>query len=157
MPGNAWNLRGKSVLITGAARGIGAETARILARRQTRLSLVDMQGAALQQLAGDLGETMLYQQVDITQSDALEEAVAATVERFGHLDVAVVNAGIVTVGGLGRTGGPGCLRASRERQSFRIMANRACGPAAHHRGPWLHSVRVLALRDDPGTAARRVQ
>jgi NAD(P)-dependent dehydrogenase (short-subunit alcohol dehydrogenase family) len=102
MPGNAWNLNGKSVLITGAARGIGAETARLLAGRQARLSLIDTQGAALQELARDLGETMLYQQADITQSDALEEAVAATVERFGRLDVAVVNAAIVTVGSVER-------------------------------------------------------
>jgi NAD(P)-dependent dehydrogenase (short-subunit alcohol dehydrogenase family) len=102
MPGNAWNLKGKSVLITGAARGIGAETARLLAGRQARLSLLDTQGAALQELARDLGETTLYQQTDITQSDALEEAVAATVERFGRLDVAVVNAAIVTVGSVER-------------------------------------------------------
>jgi NAD(P)-dependent dehydrogenase (short-subunit alcohol dehydrogenase family) len=102
MPGNAWNLKGKSVLITGAARGIGAETARLLAGRQARLSLIDTQGAALQELARDLGETTLYQQADITQSSALEEAVAATVERFGRLDVAVVNAAIVTVGSVER-------------------------------------------------------
>ena len=102
MPGNTWNLNGKSVLITGAARGIGAETARLLAGLQARLSLLDTQGAALQELARDLGETMLYQQADITQSDALEEAVAATVERFGRLDVAVVNAAIVTVGSVER-------------------------------------------------------
>jgi NAD(P)-dependent dehydrogenase (short-subunit alcohol dehydrogenase family) len=102
MPGNAWNLKGKSVLITGAARGIGAETARLLAGRQARLSLIDTQGAALQELARDLGETTLYQQADITQSGALEEVVAATVERFGRLDVAVVNAAIVTVGSVER-------------------------------------------------------
>jgi NAD(P)-dependent dehydrogenase (short-subunit alcohol dehydrogenase family) len=102
MPGNAWNLNGKSILITGAAGGIGAAVAQLLAERQTRLSLVDTQGPALQQLARDLGETMLYQQVDITQSDAIEDAVAATVERFGQLDVAVVNAGIVTVGSVER-------------------------------------------------------
>jgi NAD(P)-dependent dehydrogenase (short-subunit alcohol dehydrogenase family) len=102
MPGNAWNLKGKSVLITGAARGIGAATARLLAGHQTRLSLIDIEGAALQQLARDLGETMLYQQADITQSDSMEEAVAATVQRFGRIDVAVVNAGIVTVGSVER-------------------------------------------------------
>jgi NAD(P)-dependent dehydrogenase (short-subunit alcohol dehydrogenase family) len=56
----------------------------------------------LQELARDLGETTLYQQADITQSGALEEAVAATVERFGRLDVAVVNAAIVTVGSVER-------------------------------------------------------
>jgi len=102
MSGNASGLSGKSVLITGAAREIGAATARLLARRQVRLSLLDTHGPALQQLAGDLGETMLYRQADITQSDALEKAVAATVERFGRLDVAVVNAAIVTVGSVER-------------------------------------------------------
>jgi NAD(P)-dependent dehydrogenase (short-subunit alcohol dehydrogenase family) len=102
MPGNSWNLNGKRVLITGAAGGIGAATARLLAERQARLSLIDTQGATLQELARDLGETTLYQQADITQSGVLEEAVAATVERFGHLDVAVVNAGIVTVGSVER-------------------------------------------------------
>lgn len=98
MPDNAWNLSGKSILITGAAAGIGAATARLLAKRQACLSLVDVQGPALQQLALDLGETTLYQQADITRSDAVEEAVATTVERFGKLDVVVVNAGVVTVG-----------------------------------------------------------
>jgi NAD(P)-dependent dehydrogenase (short-subunit alcohol dehydrogenase family) len=102
MSDNAWNLNGKSILITGAAQGIGAATARLLARRQARLSLLDIEGSALQQLAGELGETMLYRQADITQSDAMEEAVAATVERFGRLDVALVNAAIVTVGSVER-------------------------------------------------------
>jgi NAD(P)-dependent dehydrogenase (short-subunit alcohol dehydrogenase family) len=102
MSDNEWNLSGKSVLITGAAQGIGAAMARLLAMRHVRLSLVDIQGPALQQLGHDLGETMLYQQADITESDAMEEAVAATVERFGHLDVAVVNAAIVTVGSVER-------------------------------------------------------
>jgi NAD(P)-dependent dehydrogenase (short-subunit alcohol dehydrogenase family) len=102
MSDKARNLSGKSVLITGAAQGIGAAMARLLARRHVRLSLVDIQGPALQQLARELGETMLYQQADITESDAMEEAVAATVERFGRLDVAVVNAAIVTVGSVER-------------------------------------------------------
>ncbi len=102
MSDNAWNLNGKRILITGAAQGIGAATARLLARRQARLSLLDIEGSALQQLAGELGETMLYRQADITVSDAMEEAVAATVERFGRLDVALVNAAIVTVGSVER-------------------------------------------------------
>jgi NAD(P)-dependent dehydrogenase (short-subunit alcohol dehydrogenase family) len=102
MSDNTWGLSGKSILITGAARGIGAATARLLAGRQARLSLLDMQGLALQPLARDLGETTLYQQVDITESEAIEEAVAATVERFGQLDVAVVNAGVVTAGSVQR-------------------------------------------------------
>jgi len=42
-----WNLTGKSVLITGAACGIGAATAKLLAKQNTFLSLVDIQGSAL--------------------------------------------------------------------------------------------------------------
>jgi NAD(P)-dependent dehydrogenase (short-subunit alcohol dehydrogenase family) len=102
MSNNQLSLSGKSVLITGAARGIGAATARLLAERRVRLSLVDIHGQALQQLADELGETMLYRQADITQSDAIEAAAAAAVERFGRLDVAVVNAAIVTVGSVER-------------------------------------------------------
>jgi NAD(P)-dependent dehydrogenase (short-subunit alcohol dehydrogenase family) len=59
-------------------------------------------GPSLAAACRDLGETMLYRQADITESDEIEEAVAATVERFGHLDVAVLNAGIVTVGSVER-------------------------------------------------------
>lgn len=102
MADHAWSLRGKSVLITGAAGGIGAATAQILAARQTRLSLVDVQGSALQHPARDVGEETLYHQVDIMRSDAIEEAVAATVQRFGRLDAAVVNAALVTVGSVER-------------------------------------------------------
>jgi NAD(P)-dependent dehydrogenase (short-subunit alcohol dehydrogenase family) len=44
---STWRLKGKSVLITGAANGIGAATARILVARKTHLSLVGVQGLAL--------------------------------------------------------------------------------------------------------------
>ena len=51
MRGSKWDLIGKSVLITGAVGGIGAATARLLAARQTHLSLMDVQGSALHQQA----------------------------------------------------------------------------------------------------------
>jgi NAD(P)-dependent dehydrogenase (short-subunit alcohol dehydrogenase family) len=99
MQRNHWQLSGKSVLITGAAGGIGAMTARILAARQARLSLLDVRGDALRQFVTGLdGGEILCQEVDITEPAALKAAVAATLDRFGRLDVAVVNAGVVTVG-----------------------------------------------------------
>ena len=144
MRGNAWNLKGKSVLITGAAQGIGAETARLLAGRQARLSLLDTQDAALQELARDLGATTLYQQADITQSGALEEAVAATVERFGRLDVAVVNAAIVTVGSVER-GNPEAFERVVSVNLLGVVGDPCAPPAAHYRSPRLHPVRVSSL------------
>lgn len=95
---STWNLTDKSVLITGAANGIGAATARLLAARKTHLSLVDLQGSALRQLALDLGAEAICHEADITKRVALDEAVANTLDRFGQLDVVLVNAGIVTVG-----------------------------------------------------------
>jgi NAD(P)-dependent dehydrogenase (short-subunit alcohol dehydrogenase family) len=63
---------------------------------------VDVQGAALQKLALDLGGAALCHEVDITQRGALDAVVAATLERFGQLDVVLVNAGVVTVGSVER-------------------------------------------------------
>ena len=96
------NLRGKSVLITGAANGIGAATARLLAARNTHLSLVDVQGITLRQLALELGGKVICHEADITQREALDKAVASTLDHFGQLDVVLVNAGIVTVGSVER-------------------------------------------------------
>ena len=73
----------KCVLITGAANGIGAATARLLAARKTHLSLVDIQGSALRQVTLDLGVDAICHEVDITQRKALDEAVANTL----HLEV----------------------------------------------------------------------
>ena len=98
MADHAWQLSGKSVLLTGAAGGIGAAVARLLVARQASLSLIDLRAEALAQVANQLGDDVLFQAVDITQTQALTEAVTATVERFGRLDVAVVNAGVVAVG-----------------------------------------------------------
>lgn len=97
-----WQLPGKSILITGAAGGIGSVTARLLAARQTHLSLVDVRGDALHQQAFAFGEEALCQEVDITQRVALEAAVAATLKRFGRLDVVIVNAAVVAVGSVER-------------------------------------------------------
>ncbi len=102
MRSSTWRVTGRTVLITGAAGGIGAATARLLARRQAHLSLVDVKGSALQKLALDLGRGVMCQEVDITQRAALDVAVAATLERFGQLDVVLVNAGVVTVGSVER-------------------------------------------------------
>ena len=90
------------MLITGAANGIGAATARLLAARKTHLSLVDLQGSALRQLALDLGAGAICHEADITKRVALDEAVANTLDRFGQLDVVLVNAGVVTVGSVER-------------------------------------------------------
>jgi NAD(P)-dependent dehydrogenase (short-subunit alcohol dehydrogenase family) len=88
------SLAGKSVLITGAARGIGAELARKAAARGARVALVGLEPELLAEVADELGPEHLWVEADVTSADALESAVARTVETFGGLDVVVANAGI---------------------------------------------------------------
>lgn len=92
------SMHGKVVMITGAARGIGAETARRLAARGATLSLVGMEPPLLRELAGSLGPSHVWCACDVTDQRALEGAVAETVARAGGIDVVVANAGIACRG-----------------------------------------------------------
>ena len=82
------------MLITGAARGIGADAARRLAARGARVSLVGLEPEELERLAAEIGEGAVWFECDVTDRDAVEAAVAGTVERTGGIDVVVANAGI---------------------------------------------------------------
>jgi NAD(P)-dependent dehydrogenase (short-subunit alcohol dehydrogenase family) len=99
-----FNVSGRTVFITGAARGIGAETARRLHRKGANVALVGLEPQRLEELAAQLGgERTLSIEADVTDYDALQRAVAATVERFGGIDVGIANAGIAFTGPLATT------------------------------------------------------
>ena len=89
------DIAGQTILITGAARGIGAASAKALARRGARLSLVGLEPELLQAVAAECGPEAVWFEADVRDAGALEQAVEGTVERFGGVDVAVANAGIV--------------------------------------------------------------
>lgn len=94
------DLRGKTVYVTGAARGIGAATAERLHARGANVALVGLEPALLDERAQRLGERAAAFEADVTDLSALERTVAATVERFGGIDVAIANAGISFTGTL---------------------------------------------------------
>jgi NAD(P)-dependent dehydrogenase (short-subunit alcohol dehydrogenase family) len=81
-------------LVTGAARGIGLATARALHDRGASVALLDLDAAAAQEAAASIGERTVGIGGDVTDSGSMQAAVAAAVDRFGGLDVAVANAGI---------------------------------------------------------------
>jgi short-subunit dehydrogenase len=89
------------VLVTGASSGIGAELAREFAREGADLVLTARRVPRLEALAAEirtLGRRALVVACDVTQDGALERAVGQAIEAFGHLDVAVANAGFGVVG-----------------------------------------------------------
>jgi meso-butanediol dehydrogenase/(S,S)-butanediol dehydrogenase/diacetyl reductase len=88
-------FEGKVVIVTGAASGIGEATARRFAAEGAKVVLVDRNRAALEKLAGELApDHTLAQVADVSDSQAVDEIVSATVKRFGRLDVLVNNAGV---------------------------------------------------------------
>lgn len=91
-------VSGKVILITGAARGIGAETARRLAARGARLSLIGLEPARLAALAAELGGPHVWFECDVTDQAAIERAVNGTLETHGGIDIVVANAGISSNG-----------------------------------------------------------
>jgi NAD(P)-dependent dehydrogenase (short-subunit alcohol dehydrogenase family) len=96
-----FDVSGRTVFITGAARGIGAETARRLHRKGANVALVGLEPERLEALAAELGgDRAAAFEADVTDFEALERAVAATVERFGGIDVGIANAGIAFTGPL---------------------------------------------------------
>jgi 3-oxoacyl-[acyl-carrier protein] reductase len=91
-------LSERAVVVTGAGRGIGAATARLLARAGARVALLDQDGAGVTQTAqaiGLEGADALAFEVDVTDAFAVERIFDRVVEEWGRLDVLVNNAGLV--------------------------------------------------------------
>jgi NAD(P)-dependent dehydrogenase (short-subunit alcohol dehydrogenase family) len=94
----SYPVTGKSVLITGAARGIGAKTARRLAAKGAKVSLVGLEPEELEKVAAQCGSDAVWFETDVTDWDALERAASGTVERFGGIAVVMATAGIASAG-----------------------------------------------------------
>jgi NAD(P)-dependent dehydrogenase (short-subunit alcohol dehydrogenase family) len=92
--GRSYEIEGRTVLITGGARGIGADAARRLLDAGANVALVDADALALEQTNARLGDRAVAFTADVTDALALDAAVAATLRRFGRIDVAIANAGV---------------------------------------------------------------
>lgn len=90
-----FDVQGRVALVTGAARGIGLETARALHRRGASVAIVDLDQGEAEAAAAQIGrDRTLAVAADVADEKAVRLAVEATVTEFGGLDVAVANAGI---------------------------------------------------------------
>lgn len=88
-------LKDRVYLVTGSAGGVGLGISRVLVERGASVVMADLNAEQTATAAAEFGDNALAVACDVTDSDAVDAAVAAGVERFGRLDGAVANAGII--------------------------------------------------------------
>ncbi|HBS50625.1 MAG TPA: short-chain dehydrogenase [Rhodobacteraceae bacterium] len=89
------DMTGKTVLITGASRGIGAEAGRVFAEAGANVVLTARSAGEIDAMADEIGERALSVTCDVSRYEDVDRAVQAAVEGFGGLDVAICNAGVI--------------------------------------------------------------
>jgi NAD(P)-dependent dehydrogenase (short-subunit alcohol dehydrogenase family) len=147
-------LEGKRVLITGAARGIGAALADRLASQGARLALVGLEPETLTAVAERCGEGTFAAECDVSSSEQIRRAIDAAADALGGLDVVVANAGIAA-------GGP--LRSQDLRSWERVIeinllgvmyTDRAAIPHLERSGGYLLNIAsTAAVLRGPGMSA----
>lgn len=89
------DMTGKTVMITGASRGIGAETARIFAQHGANVVLLARSQDAIGDLAGEIGKRAIAIPCNVARFGEMSSAVETAVDAFGSLDVLINNAGVI--------------------------------------------------------------
>ena len=89
-----YDIRNKTVVITGAGRGLGAALAHALHARGANLALLGRAKECPADVSGLIGDRAEWWEADVTDAQSVASAVAAAAKRFGGIDVAVANAGI---------------------------------------------------------------
>ena len=91
-------LAGQTAAITGAARGIGRATAQALLRQGVKVAIGDIDLAAAEKTAAELGQGTIALPVNVTDRDSFKAFLDAVEEQLGPLDVLINNAGIMQIG-----------------------------------------------------------
>lgn len=148
------NLRNKRVFITGAARGIGAATARKLASLGAKVALVGLEPQLLEQLAAELGTGHTWALCDVTDQASIQAAVDHCVKVFGGLDVVIANAGIASTGTVAVSPVEALVKTIDVNLIGVIRTVSATLPAiTNSRGYYLIVSSAAALKSVPGSSA----
>lgn len=89
------NLSGRVAVVTGASSGIGAATARRLARSGAKVALLGRRKDRIEELAAELGADALAVVADVGDQQSVRDAAAAVRAAFGRVDLVVANAGVM--------------------------------------------------------------
>jgi NAD(P)-dependent dehydrogenase (short-subunit alcohol dehydrogenase family) len=157
------NLAGKTALVTGGASGLGRAAAEELQRAGASVLLADLSDRG-EQVAKELGDRAAFARADVTSPDDVSAALAAAVERFGAVHVAVNCAGLAWAARtLGREGPHDLEAFARVVQVnlvgtfnvIRLAAQQMAGqdPDGEERGVIVNTASVAAFDGQKGQAA----
>ncbi|MFK8844450.1 SDR family oxidoreductase [Streptomyces sp. Ac-502] len=151
---HALPLRGRTAVVTGAARGLGAHMARSLVRRGADVALLGLEEDALEQVAAGLPGRAEHWPVDVTDEDAMDRAAALVERRFGPPSVVVANAGVVAGGPFLDTDPAVWRRVVEVNLIGSAVTARAFLPALlHTRGYFLQVASLAAIGPAPMLSA----
>src|SRR5215813_4115189 len=129
-------LDGKIAFLSGAARGIGAETARLMVEAGARVvigDILDERGRATVREIEASGGEALYLHLDVTRAEDWAAAIAAAVARFGGLDILVNNAGVFLPKGIEESTAADWERLCAVNLTGVILGTQAALPALRQR------------------------
>lgn len=87
-------LEGKAAIVTGGASGFGAGIVRKFIAEGAKVMVADINGAAAEVFAKELGDAAMGWQVDVSKDDSVAAMAQAAIEAFGQVDILVNNAGV---------------------------------------------------------------
>ena len=148
------SVQHQRIIITGAARGIGAELARKLAAQGARVAVIGLESDRLQALAQELGPSHTWFECDVTNTASMVAAVAHCIGHLGGLDAVVANAGIASNGTVAVTPVEALCKTVEVNLIGVIQTVSATLPAiTASRGYYLLVASAAALKSVPGTSA----
>lgn len=89
------NVAGKTVVITGASRGIGAEAARVFAAAGANVVLIARSSEAIEKIAAEIGNQAIAITCDVANYASVERSITKAKETFGDVDILINNAGVI--------------------------------------------------------------
>jgi 3alpha(or 20beta)-hydroxysteroid dehydrogenase len=130
----AGRVEGKVAIVTGAARGTGEATARLLAREGARVVVADILEERGWLVAKELGDAGAFERLDVTSEEDWRRVVADTTDRFGAIDVLVNNAAVLHMAAIEDTALADYERIVRVNQVGTFLGIRAVAPAMKRAG-----------------------